>query len=104
MPEPSDPNVEAIDPVKRMKARLASAEGRKLYARRKAVVEPVNGQIKQARGFRQFSFRGLEGVRTEWTLVSLCHSLLKLFGHRLQTAHEAALSAQLGANPLLQAA
>jgi len=46
---------------------------------RKAIVEPVFGQIKQVRGFRQFSLRGLEKVTAEWDLVSLTHNLLKLF-------------------------
>ena len=46
---------------------------------RKSIVEPVFGQIKQARGFRQFSFRGLEKVTAEWNLVALTHNLLKLF-------------------------
>ena len=74
------------DPLKRMRSRLASEEGRALYARRKAVVEPVNGQIKQARGFRQFSFRGLEAVGAEWALVCLCHNLLKMFRNRPEEA------------------
>jgi hypothetical protein len=69
-----------------MRSRLASEEGRALYARRKAVVEPVNGQIKQARGFRQFSFRGLEAVGAEWALVCLCHNLLKMFRNRPKEA------------------
>ena len=77
--EPADAET---DPLKRMRSRLASEEGRALYARRKAVVEPVNGQIKQARGFRQFSFRGLEAVGAEWALVCLCHNLLKMFRNR----------------------
>ena len=76
----------ATDPLKRMRSRLASEEGRALHARRKAVVEPVNGQIKQARGFRQFSFRGLEAVGAEWALVCLCHNLLKMFRNRLEEA------------------
>jgi hypothetical protein len=42
------------------------------------IVEPVFGQIKEARSFRRFSLRGLRKVRGEWTLVSLCHNLLKL--------------------------
>ena len=81
--EPAD--VET-DPLKRMRSRLASEEGRALYARRKAVVEPVNGQIKHARGFRQFSFRGMEAVGTEWALVCLCHNLLKMFRNRPKEA------------------
>ena len=81
--EPADAET---DPLKRMRSRLASEEGRALYARRKAVVEPVNGQIKQARGFRQFSFRGLEAVGAEWALVCLCHNLLKMFRNRPEEA------------------
>ncbi len=65
-----------------MRWRLDTEEGRALYARRKAVVEPVNGQIKHARRFRQFSVRGLAAVEAEWTWVSLCHNILKLFGQR----------------------
>ena len=71
-----------LDPLERMRWRLDTAEGRALYARRKAVVEPVNGQIKHARRFRQFSLRGIGAVDAEWVLVSLCHNVLKLFGHR----------------------
>lgn len=61
-----------------MRARLAAPDGKAAYARRKATVEPVFGQIR-TRGFRQFSFRGLFKNRCEWTFVSLAHNLLKLF-------------------------
>ena len=43
------------------------------------MVEPVNGQIKEARGFRRFSFRGLGAVTAARDLVCLCHNLLKLY-------------------------
>jgi len=43
------------------------------------VVEPVFGQIKGSRGFRQFSFRGCEAVGDEWRLICRTHNLLKLF-------------------------
>lgn len=76
-------------PRERMRARVTSEDGRALYARRKAVVEPVNGQIKQARGFRRFSFRGLEAVEAEWALVCACHNLLKLFANRPQQGRRA---------------
>ena len=59
--------------------RNSRSRGADLYRRRKAVVEPVFGQIKQIRGFRQFSFRGLAAVQAEWQLVCLTHNLLKLF-------------------------
>jgi len=49
------------------------------YRLRKQVVEPVFGQIKQARGFRQFLLRGVEKVRAEWAIICTAHNLLKLF-------------------------
>jgi transposase/IS5 family transposase len=61
-----------------MRSKLATEEGKRIYSRRKVIVEPVFGQIKEARGFRRFSLRGLIKVRREWTLVCLCHNLLKL--------------------------
>jgi transposase len=71
-------------PVERMKRKLQTKAGRAIYAGRKTIVEPVFGQIKQARGFRQFLLRGVEKVRGEWALVCTTHNLLKL--HRLITA------------------
>lgn len=68
-------------PVDRMKRKLQTQVGRKIYAMRKAIVEPVFGQIKQARGFRQFLLRGVEKVQMEWALVCLTHNILKL--HRI---------------------
>jgi transposase len=62
-----------------MAGRLASPAGKAIYARRKCIVEPAFGQIKQARGFRRFSFRGLAAVRAEWAFVCATHNLLKLF-------------------------
>ncbi|MEI8258008.1 MAG: IS1182 family transposase [Deltaproteobacteria bacterium] len=62
-----------------MKIKLASDEGKAIYARRKVIVEPVFGQIKN-RGFRHFLLRGLEKVRAEWSLIAMSHNLLKLFG------------------------
>jgi hypothetical protein len=69
--------------VERMKRKLQTKAGRAIYAGRKTIVEPVFGQIKQARGFRQFLLRGVEKVRAEWALVCTTHNLLKL--HRLIT-------------------
>jgi transposase len=63
----------------RMRRKLMTKRGRSVYAKRKAVVEPVFGQIKQARGLRQFLLRGLEQVRCEWILWCLTHNLLKLY-------------------------
>jgi transposase len=68
------------DTVKgRMKQKLKAAEGKAVYKMRKAIVEPVFGQTKEARGFRRFSFRGLAKVSAEWDVVCLTHNLLKLF-------------------------
>jgi hypothetical protein len=51
--------------------------GAAVYATRKFIVEPVFGQIKQARGFRQFLLRGIEKVRGEWALICMTHNILK---------------------------
>ena len=65
----------------RMAAKVHTPEGRALYARRKVIVEPVFGQIKEARGFRRFLLRGLQHIRGEWRLVCLTHNLLKIWRH-----------------------
>lgn len=62
----------------RIRERLFSAEGKAIYKLRKQTVEPVIGQIKAARGFRQFLRRGLAAVSAEWSLVCTAHNLLKL--------------------------
>lgn len=61
-----------------MRARLATAEGKDIYRLRKQTVEPVFGQIKEARGFRRFLRRGLAAVESEWTMACTVHNLLKL--------------------------
>ncbi len=61
-----------------MAARLKRAGRRSRYRLRKQVVEPVFGQIKQARGFRQLLLRGLDQVRGEWAMICTAHNLLKL--------------------------
>jgi transposase len=69
-----------------MAAKLSTDAGKATYARRKAIVEAPFGQIKQARGFRRFSFVGLEKVRCEWSFVALTHNLLKLFRTPVRSA------------------
>jgi len=64
--------------VDRMKRKLKTKVGKAVYAARKCVVEPVFGQIKQARGFRQFLLRGKEKVKGEWALLCLTHNILRL--------------------------
>ena len=65
--------------TERMAAKVRTPDGKALYARRKVIVEPVFGQIKEVRGFRRFLRRGLEKIRGEWRLVCLTHNLLKLW-------------------------
>jgi len=64
--------------VEQMQHKLRTAEGQAVYKLRKAVVEPVFGQIKEARGFRRFLLRGLAKVQAEWQLICATHNLLKL--------------------------
>ena len=63
----------------RMRRKLRTKRGRERYALRMETVEPVFGQIKQGRGFRQFLLRGLAKVNREWLLICAGHNLLKLF-------------------------
>jgi hypothetical protein len=66
----------------RMRQVLATEEGKARYALRKSTVEPVFGQIKEARGIRRFRLRGLLKTTSEWKLICATHNLLKLFRHR----------------------
>ena len=68
-----------LSPRDRMRRELQTKRGRQSYALRMQTVEPVFGQIKQGRGFRQFLLRGLEKVNGEWSLICTGHNLLKLF-------------------------
>jgi transposase len=61
-----------------MRKKLKRAGWRSRYRLRKQIVEPVFGQIKQARGFRQFLLRGIEKVRAEWAIICTAHNLIKL--------------------------
>lgn len=80
-PCPRGPLPKGATRVDRMRRKLMTKAGKAVYSARKAIVEPVFGQIKQARGFRQFLLRGIDKVRGEWSLVCLTHNILKL--HRL---------------------
>jgi transposase len=66
-------------PVEAMAHRLKTPEGRKLYALRKQTPEPVFGIIKAVLGFRQFSLRGLDKVRGEWSLVTMAWNMKRMF-------------------------
>jgi transposase len=78
-PCPKGPLPQGATRVDRMRRKLKTKAGKAVYAARKAIVEPVFGQIKQARGFRQFLMRGIEKVRGEWSLVCLTHNILKCY-------------------------
>jgi len=78
-PSPRGPLPKGATRVDRMKRKLKTKAGKAVYAARKAIVEPVFGQIKQARGFRQFLLRGIDKVRGEWSLVCLTHNILKIY-------------------------
>ena len=71
---PKDPT-----PVEAVAHKLKTPAGRALYALRKQTPEPVFGVIKSALGFRQFSLRGLENVRGEWSLVTMAWNLKRMF-------------------------
>jgi len=74
--------------VEAMRAKIKAGGHASPYRLRKQLPEPVFGQIKQARGFRQFLMRGIDKVRAEWAIVCTAHNLLKL-------AHRRTLSAAL---------
>ena len=78
-PAPRDRIPGHLSPRDRMRRKLQTKRGRQRYALRMQTVEPVFGQIKQGRGFRQFLLRGLEKVNGEWSLICTGHNLLKLF-------------------------
>src|SRR6266542_2883106 len=70
----------ALTPKQKMTLKLLTRAGKAIYSRRKVIAEPPFGQIKQARGLRQFLMRGVAKVRSEWSLICLTHNLLKLHG------------------------
>ena len=84
-PEPADAiqsdelPTESDSAMEKMKQKLKTEAGQALYKMRKAIVEPVFGQIKAARGIRAFLLRGIEKVSAEWKLICTTHNLLKMF-------------------------
>ena len=77
LPDAAPPLTET--PKEAMSRKLRTESGRLRYAARKHIVEPVFGQIKRIRGFRQFLLRGLELIAAEWQLICLTHNLLKIW-------------------------
>ena len=80
---------QSLSIANRMRRKLRTKRGKKRYGLRKELPEPVFGQIKQVRGFRQFLLRGKEKVHNEWQLICTGHNMLKLFG-----AHKTGLVGQ----------
>ena len=72
--------------VEAMRAKIKAGGHASPYRLRKQLPEPVFGQIKQARGFRQFLLRGFQKVRAEWAIVCTAHNLLKLVQRRSLSA------------------
>ena len=66
-----------------MRRVLATPDGRALYRRRQATIEPVFGQLKFNRQIRRFQRRGRAACRSEWRLIAATHNLLKLHRHRI---------------------
>jgi len=75
---PRGPLPKGATRVDRMRRKLQTKVGATIYATRKTVAEPVFGQIKQARSFRQFLLRGLRKVQGEWAMICLTHNILKV--------------------------
>jgi hypothetical protein len=80
MKEHKPTNMHAV--AQQMRAKLSTEEGKKRYARRAAIVEPVFAWIKHVRGIRSFLLRGLDAVRNEWRIICLTQNLLKLQRYR----------------------
>jgi transposase len=76
--EPLPPPPDA-DAVTRMKHRLRTQAGKKVYAKRKSTVEPVFGIVKAVMGFRQFLLRGFDAVQGEWDLVCIAWNIKRLY-------------------------
>ena len=92
LPPKRGPMPKNADAKARMARKLRSKTGSAIYAQRKGIVEPVIGQIKEARGLRRFLLRGLEKVDAEWHLIAATHNLLKLFRHRRSQQQALALA------------
>jgi transposase len=85
-PPPGGPIPRHLSLEQRMERKLLTKKGRRIYSRRKCIVEPPIGHIKHVLGFRQFSLRGQVKVRAEWFLVTAVHNLKKLFHARTKQA------------------
>jgi len=78
-PMSDDPLPDDAGAKERMRAKLNTAEGRDIYRKRKSVVEPVFGQIKDARGLVRFLRKGMAAVSEDWGFECTCHNVLKVY-------------------------
>jgi hypothetical protein len=75
----SEPIPEGLNVKEQMEYKLRTKKGKKIYAKRKTIIEPIFGQIKDGRRIRTFFMRGIEAAKAEWNLICATHNLLKLF-------------------------
>jgi transposase len=75
----SEPIPEGLNAKQRMEYKLKTEVGKKIYAKRKTIIEPIFGQIKDGRRIRTFLMRGIDAVKGEWNLICATHNLLKIF-------------------------
>jgi transposase len=80
-----------------IKRKLKTKKGKNVYKFRKAIVEPVFGQIKSCRKIRSLGLRGLTNVTCEWTLICLTHNILKLFGKKTNACGNGKIPSRTGA-------
>jgi len=92
------------DAKARMARKLRSKKGSAIYTQRKAIVKPVNGQIKEASALLGFLLRGLEKVDAEWRVIGAGHNLLKLYRHRRSQKQLLAMATRSRAKALAAAA
>jgi transposase len=79
LPAPRGRIPKGLSAKERARRKLQTLRGKRIYTKRKTIVEPIFGQIKQARGFRQFLLRGIGKVKCEWSLICTTSNLLKLW-------------------------
>jgi len=75
----SEPIPDGLNAKQRMEYKLKAEAGKKIYAKRKTIIEPIFGQIKDCRRIRTFLMRGIDEAKGEWNLICATHNLLKIF-------------------------
>ena len=98
-PAPKGRIPQGLSTADRMRRMRRTKRGRQRYALRMETVEPVFGQIKHGRGFRQFLLRGLDKVNGEWLLICMGHNLMKLLRATVESGAKMQLTRTAGAGP-----